>query len=572
VVQKWFLPSLSEILTQPEQTGLNEQVAQQDATSCKTKEHDTAVAKAQREWSSAIASLEQLLLEAIAPSDAADCHQSSLQGLIIAGPAPVLCHPDLLTHFQTGIFTYESFNPLTWMPFLLPPATTSQTKQITSTAYELPLLPGDPLTKEQFCVIFTKSFSLVMAAGKNQHGIRAFRFSFDPNDVQKVWASLYPRMLLTSSHQLSQLETFVQQFAPQTPDYRTVMQFSRLLLQNLPEPPQAEQIDTISVPCERLIAQSEATQSGSNTFPPLRHSIATSKQEISTGKTLQKQQQPSFNQNKQPHWQPMVKNEERGIKKIPNSEEATPDVELLQALTHEIRTPLTTIRTLTKLLLKRRDLAAEVKRRLEIIDHECTEQINRMELIFRAAELETAAVKQMSVNLTSMSLAQIFGQSIPRWEKQAQRRDLTLDVILPQQLPTVVSNPNLLDQVLTGLMESFTRSLPTGSHIQLHVTPAGNQLKLQFQSQPDPAKTGSSPEYSQASCSTVKSIGQLLMFQPETGSLSLNLNVTKNLFQALGGKLIVRQRPQEGEVMTIFLPLEVSQTGKCERRDIFVKK
>jgi hypothetical protein len=46
------------------------------------------------------------------------------------------------------------------------------------------------------------------------------------------------------------------------------------------------------------------------------------------------------------------------------------------------------------------------------------------------------------------------------------------------------------------------------------------------------------------------------MFQPETGGLSLNLNATKNLFQALGGKLIVRQRPQAGEVLTVFLPLE----------------
>ncbi|MCY7277683.1 MAG: ATP-binding protein, partial [Phormidesmis sp. CAN_BIN44] len=44
--------------------------------------------------------------------------------------------------------------------------------------------------------------------------------------------------------------------------------------------------------------------------------------------------------------------------------------------------------------------------------------------------------------------------------------------------------------------------------------------------------------------------------QPETGSLSLNLSVTKNLFQALGGKLIVRQRPERGEVFTLFLPLE----------------
>ncbi|NEP62108.1 MAG: HAMP domain-containing histidine kinase [Symploca sp. SIO2G7] len=442
------------------------------------------------------------------------------------------------------------------MPSLLPPATTYQTQQMTSTAYELPLLPGDPLTTEQFCVVFSRSFSLVMAAGDNQNGIRAFRFSFDPKDVQKAWASLYPRLLLTSSHQLSHLETLVQQFPPQTPDYRTVMQFSRLLLQNLPATPQTEPIDTISVPCEQLNAQSELTQFGGNTFKSLHHSLKTSKQAATS--TIEKQQ-PSLNQDKQPRWQPMVKTEERGAKKISNLEEATPDVELLQALTHEIRTPLTTIRTLTKLLLKRRDLAPEVKRRLEIIDHECTEQINRMELIFRAAELETAAVKQASVNLTSMSLAQIFGQSIPRWQKQAQRRDLTLDVVVPQQLPTVVSNPNLLEQVLTGLMESFTRSLPTGSHIQLHVTPAGNQLKLQFQSQPDPSKNNNSFDNNQASYSTVKSIGQLLMFQPETGSLSLNLDVTKNLFQALGGKLIVRQRPQEREVMTIFLPLEVSQ-------------
>jgi signal transduction histidine kinase len=45
------------------------------------------------------------------------------------------------------------------------------------------------------------------------------------------------------------------------------------------------------------------------------------------------------------------------------------------------------------------------------------------------------------------------------------------------------------------------------------------------------------------------------MFQPETGCLSLNLDVTKNLCHAMGGKLTVRQRPTAGEVLTIFLPL-----------------
>jgi hypothetical protein len=54
----------------------------------------------------------------------------------------------------------------------------------------------------------------------------------------------------------------------------------------------------------------------------------------------------------------------------------------------------------------------------------------------------------------------------------------------------------------------------------------------------------------------------LLMFQPETGNLSLNLDVTKNLFNALGGKFIVKQRPQNEEVVTIFLPLNDTQSYK----------
>ena len=551
VVQKWLLPSLSEVLAQREQTGLNDEIApwveqaevtennHSGVTNRRTRErvsaqHNAAATKAKGEWKSAIASLEQLLLQFVATSP-----QNTSQGLVLAGPVPVLSHPNLLSRFQTGIFTTETFNALALMPCHLLPVHNRQTQPIVSKAHELPLLPGDPLADEQFCLVFTHNFSLVMVYGEDLDGIPAFRFSFDPEDIQQAIVALRPRILLTSPHQLTQLESLIEEFAPKSPDYKIVMQFGRQLLKNLPELPQTETIQTIPVSSKEPTTQPEKPQPPHEAFTISRH------------------------------WEPLEKNEERSSSKAWTPREATPDLELLKALTHEIRTPLTTIRTLTKLLLKRRDLPSEVSRRLEIIDHECTEQINRMELIFRAVELETTATKQMSVNLTSMSLDQVFQQSIPRWQKQAQRRDLTLDVVLPQKLPTVVSNPAMLDQVLTGLMENFTRSLPSGSHIQVQVTPTGDQLKLQFQSQPDPEKTNHS---GYSSCSTLKSIGQLLMFQPETGSLSLNLNVTKHLFQLLGGKLIVRQRPQEGEVMTIFLPLEVTDTALSNHREIFVTK
>jgi K+-sensing histidine kinase KdpD len=120
-------------------------------------------------------------------------------------------------------------------------------------------------------------------------------------------------------------------------------------------------------------------------------------------------------------------------------------------------------------------------------------------------------------------------------------------------LPEVVSNPTILDRVLTGLVENFTRNLPAGSHIQVEVNPVGGQLKLQFQSM---VAEVAAPQMSSLCGSASEAIGQLLSFQPETGNLSLSLKVTKSLFQILGGKLIVKQNHLQGETMTIFLPMD----------------
>lgn len=307
-----------------------------------------------------------------------------------------------------------------------------------------------------------------------------FQFSFDPQAIAELWQILHWRMAFTQPFQFQTLQKLWQNFSPIAPDYRLVSRFSQLMLRSLPE---------------------AATPS----TPPM----------------------PQPDQHPKPS--PEIN--------------LQPELELLQALTHEIRTPLTTIRTMTKLLLKKKtQFSNDIVKRIEAIEQECNEQIRRMELIFRAAELETPSQKR-SVQLIQTSLEQLFLEGTPRWQKQAQRRNVNLDVILPKKLPQVVSDPAMLDQVLSGLIETFTRRLPTGSDVQIQVTTAGNQLKLEVQS------------HGLGQQCLEKAIGQLLIFQPETGSLSLNLDVTKNLFQALGGKLTIRRRASGEEVFTIFLPL-----------------
>lgn len=499
---KWYLPTLSEIIGSSE-------LPPASAAGSDLRQ------KAERQWSGSIAAL-NLSLQAIDWGNATD---QSLQerGLVLSGPVPVL-QPEMAANVSAWTFTPEPLGALAWMPFHLLPATEPTiTTLATST---LPLLPNDPLAAEQFCLVLTPAFSLVLALGEvaNSAGQDqpAFLFSFDPEVVWQAWRSLRSRLMLTSPQVLGELDKRVEQFPPIAPDYQTVTQFSRLLLAHLPSPIEWEPVMPPKVAKATLSVVPTVDRHSSGQRDRLPD---TSLETLAQGRT-------------------------------------DADIELLQAIAHEVRTPLTTIRTLTRLLLKRQDLSLEVLKRLKLIDQECTDQIDRFSLIFRAVELEAAQIKRPLSPLAAISLAQVFQENVPRWQQQASQRNLTLEVILPQKLPLVVSDPAMLEQMLTGLFDRITHTLAPGSHIQVRVMLAGHQLKLQFQTHPQATSDEGIEKTKSVWTPTLKAIGQLLMFQPETGNLSLNLSVTKNLFQALGGKLTVRQRPQQGEVLTVFLPLE----------------
>lgn len=524
-VPKWLLPTLSEVVSLSDPTwtvGASQRlIASVEGTLNGQRKPGTQIGKhprAEREWRGAIAALDELLhqyLHQAASHHTIDLHDEISQyGFILSGPSPVLSQVEVVKHLSTWTLASPAIHSPHWIGFQLLPADKSLlTDELTNPV--LPLLPGDPLAAEQFCLLFTPWFSLVMVLGEGVAGELAFMFSFAPDVVQRSWEAVRPRILLMSSHQVDFLDELVSQFPPVTPDFKTVMQFSRLMLERMPDP----------------VEEVELKPSGRSPIPF---------------------EPPSVKDSELSHTVP---------------ETTSFDVELVKALAHEVRTPLTTIRTLTRSLLKRSDLPKDVLRRLGIIDRECSEQIDRFGLIFKAVELESKASPGASMALIRTSLNEVFQQSIPRWQQQASQRQMILTVELPDKMPMVVSDPTVLDQALTSLIERFTRNLPAGSRIQVEVVPAGSQLKVQLQSQPEDTRDGQEHPFSSWK-SSAKSIGQMLTFQPETGSLSLNLAVTKNLFQAIGGKLIVKHRPQQGEVMTVYLPLEANNISPLDSNTI----
>lgn len=476
---------------------------------------------AEAEWRAAIAALTDLVPTLPRPT-ATTGEATKSTGIALSGPLPVLNDADFGQRLESWVLTPQPLaHALQGQRSLLPAGKSASSPRPFSGLQILPLMMGNPLLAERFCLIASPTLSIALVLGQPTGANPCLQYSFDPEVLTALWQHIRQHLADAADASIAHLDARLA--ALSTPDYRVITRFTQALVAHLPH----RQNPELQARDERGHLRFSRWSDAIIPDQPDRESEPAILSTLSTNTH---------------HRRPSAAGEE---------------TELLQAMAHEIRTPLTTIRTLTRSLLRRKDTSADAKKRLKRIDAECTQQIDRFNLIFKAVELETTERDRPRSALTPIALSQIFSDAIPRWQQQAQRRDLKLDVNLPPDLPRVTSDPILLNEVLTGVVEWFTQCLPPHSHIHMDVMLAGHQLKLQFES--DAFNGSCSAAQNGARRPPLKAIGQLLSVVPETGGVSLNLDVTKNLFEFLGGKLILRQRPEQGDILTAFLPLDTRE-------------
>jgi hypothetical protein len=225
------------------------------------------------------------------------------------------------------------------------------------------------------------------------------------------------------------------------------------------------------------------------------------------------------------------------------------EAKLLSAISHEVRTPLATIKTLISSTLKKYNMDESIRHRLIQIENECNEQIDRFGLIFNAAELVSNKVPTLN-HLAKINLAEIFKKLAPVWKKQLNRRGISLKIDIPCQLPLILSDSEKLELMLRGLIDKNTRGLKEGSTLILELRPAGQKLKLQLKVQKLDNKKKDLQKRDNGS-----DLGPVLNWNPQTGSLQLSQNATQKLLASLGGH--VTQRRDTG--LTVFFPISDSK-------------
>jgi two-component system sensor histidine kinase KdpD len=144
---------------------------------------------------------------------------------------------------------------------------------------------------------------------------------------------------------------------------------------------------------------------------------------------------------------------------------------LLDSVTHEFRTPLTSIKASAETLLSDARLAGPERRELLTVINEESDRLNR--LIGEAAEVAQLDARQLEFHFASHSIREAVDAALCQSQTALQRHPLAVNV--PENLPQIKMDVERVTEVLVHLLENASKYSPPDSpiHVMAELGPQG---------------------------------------------------------------------------------------------------
>jgi two-component system, OmpR family, sensor histidine kinase KdpD len=149
---------------------------------------------------------------------------------------------------------------------------------------------------------------------------------------------------------------------------------------------------------------------------------------------------------------------------------------LLSSVSHDLRTPLTSIAGAAGTLRAQGEKLAPEDRRhlLESIESESARLNRLVENILQVTKIESGNI---SIRKEKHSLEEIIGSALNRLDPQLRGRKIATDI--PDDLPLVPMDGLLIEQVLINLLENAARYTPPGSPIDIKAVRNGTKVSVE---------------------------------------------------------------------------------------------
>jgi two-component system sensor histidine kinase KdpD len=228
---------------------------------------------------------------------------------------------------------------------------------------------------------------------------------------------------------------------------------------------------------------------------------------------------------------------------------------LLGAVSHDLRTPLATIKASVTSLLETEVAWTpdQITAFLRTILEE-TERLNR--LVGRLLDASRVQVGAVHVFFRPVGLEEVVGAAVAGLGSGRER----VLVDIPETLPEIQTDPALLERVIANLVENALIWSPTSESVRVGAGEVAGRVDLRI--------TDRGPGIPRDSRETVFQPFQRLGDSPGSEGVGLGLAVSRGLLEAMGNELIIDDTPGGGTTMVIGFkiagPIVIPETVEPE--------
>ena len=218
---------------------------------------------------------------------------------------------------------------------------------------------------------------------------------------------------------------------------------------------------------------------------------------------------------------------------------------------HDLRNPLAVVKGYAELLGGGTlgEIVPEQKKPLEIIARHCDKMLHLIHDLLDVSAIESG---HLAIERRSIDLANYLKESAMDGILLAKAKSIEFISEIPPDLPTVMMDPDRIDQVINNLVTNAIKFSKPGSRITLRAVCLKEAVAISVSDQGAGIPRSEIPKMFQyfGKTTVLPSAGEK--------STGLGLAIAKRMVEAHGGKIGVESEPGKGSTFTFTLPLASS--------------
>ena len=202
--------------------------------------------------------------------------------------------------------------------------------------------------------------------------------------------------------------------------------------------------------------------------------------------------------------------------------------DFLANVSHELKTPLTSLIGFSQALIDGSLLSEVEKSRAATIIHEESERVLHMaqELL----DLARVEAGTMSLHITAVDLSAQLEQEIEIVRKRADKRRLSMTLTVPDDIPPVAADPERLHQVFKNLLDNAVKYAPEGSVVSAMARLSGGSVETVLSNPSGPHRPDPDRMFDRFYRADPSRSGA-------AGGVGLGLSISRELTAAMKGRL-----------------------------------